>query len=226
MINKYIFRSHISEKKFRHIIQLFSLDLEASKIAQLTHLHRNSINRILMLLRQRLVWLCEQESILQNGDFECDESYFGSKRVRGRRGKGAKGKTIVFGTYQRNTKRVYTQVVQNVKSKTLIPIIKSKISKDSIICTDGFRSYSCLQQIGYSDHSIVNHGSNEFVRGNAHVNGIENFWGVAKTRLVKFRGLSKSSFLLYLKECEYRFNHKHEKLYDLLLNHLRIHPLN
>lgn len=108
----------------------------------------------------------------------------------------------------------------------MIHIIKSKISKDSLIGTDGFRIYSCLQQIGYSYHSIVNHGSNEFVRGNAHVNGIENFWAVAKTRLVKFRGLSKSSFLLHLKECEYRFNHNHEKLYDLLLNHLRIHPLN
>jgi len=41
--------------------------------------------------------------------------------------------------------------------------------------------------------------------GDIHINGIEGFWGYAKVRLVKFRGLSKNSFYLHLKECKFRF---------------------
>ena len=54
----------------------------------------------------------------------------------------------------------------------------------------------------------MNHGKNEFVRGNSHINGIESFWGYAKTRLVKFKGMDKKMFNLNLKECEFRFNHR------------------
>ena len=51
-------------------------------------------------------------------------------------------------------------------------------------------------------------GENEFARGNAHINGIESFWGYAKTRLVKFKGMDKKMFNLHLKECEFRFNNR------------------
>ena len=52
---------------------------------------------------------------------------------------------------------------------------------------------------------------------NNHINGIENFWGLAKVRLFKFRGMNKKIFYLHLKECEFRFNHRKENLYQLLL---------
>jgi transposase-like protein len=55
------------------------------------------------------------------------------------------------------------------------------------------------------------------VRGTSHINGIEGFWGMAKTRLVKFKGMRRSTFYLHLKECEFRFNHRDEDLYHLLL---------
>ena len=58
------------------------------------------------------------------------------------------------------------------------------------------------------------------------MNGIEGFWSVAKTRLAKFRGLTPSSFYLHLKETEYRFNHRHENLYQLILTNLRNESLN
>ena len=58
-----------------------------------------------------------------------------------------------------------------------------------------------------------------------HINGIENFWGIAKVRLYKFRGMDKTIFLLHLKECEFRFNHRHDNLYLLLLKICRNKPL-
>jgi transposase len=71
----------------------------------------------------------------------------------------------------------------------------------------------------------VHHGKNEFVRGNSHINGIESFWGYAKTRLVKFKGMDKNMFNLHLKECEFRFNQRGKDMYQILLKLFRDEPL-
>jgi transposase len=63
-----------------------------------------------------------------------------------------------------------------------------------------------LCDFDYKKHFRVHHSKNEFVRGNSHINGIESFWGYVKNRLVKFKGMNKSMFNLYLKVCEFRFN--------------------
>jgi len=74
-------------------------------------------------------------------------------------------------------------------------------------------------------HFRVNHGSNEFVQKKSHINGIESFWGYAKTRPRRFRGMSKATFHLHLKEGEFRFNHRGQNLYILLLKIIRAGPL-
>ena len=91
-------RSRISRKKFRQILRYFSLDLTASQITILTGLNRNTINRYLTLIRRSIALHCESKSPFA-GEIELDESYFGAKRIRGKRGRGAYGKTIVFGIY-------------------------------------------------------------------------------------------------------------------------------
>jgi transposase-like protein len=58
-----------------------------------------------------------------------------------------------------------------------------------------------------------------------HINGIESFWGFAKHRLTKFHGVSKCAFPLHLKETEFRFNHRNNDLYKVLLSLLRKDPL-
>lgn len=224
MKNRYINRSHISEYKFRQIIKLFVADLEAKQIASLCNININTINRLLNLLRQRIAVICEEESIFESGEIEIDESYFGARRIRGKAGRGAGGKTIVFGLKKRNG-RVYTQVVTNCSARQLIPIIQDKVSEASTVYTDGFKTYDGLVNMGYKKHYRISHGDNEFANGRNHINGIENFWGIAKARLNKFRGLSKRTFYLHLKECEFRFNHRNEDLYKYILHVLTKNPL-
>ena len=224
MTNKYIYHSKISEKKFREIIRYFSYDIEASKIAALTGVSRPTINRILKAVRQRIAEFCERESPFDTGEIEIDESYFGARRVRGVRGRGARGKHIVFGLIKRGGK-VYTQVVRNCSAAELLPIIRSKVSEESVVFTDCFKTYDGLVDLGYKKHHRIKHGQNEFAYGNNHINGIENFWAIAKTRLSKFRGIHKSTFYLHIKECEFRFNYRHENLYELVLNIVTNHPL-
>ena len=222
--NKYAKRSRISEAKFRVLVKLFALDLEATKIAQLSGLNRNTVNRYLRLMRERIALACEEESPFK-GEVEVDECYFGPRRIRGKRGRGADKKTPVFGILKRNG-RVYTQIVPNCSRKTLHAIIQGKVELESVVHSDGWQGYNGLVDLGYKKHYRVQHDKNEFRTSKSHINGIENFWGIAKMRLAKFRGLNKKTFYIHLKECEFRFNHRNENLYKTLLKLLRHKPLN
>lgn len=222
MENKYLKRSHISEAKFRQIVRLFSQDLMATQISELSGLNRNTINKLLLHIRTAIASYCDANTPL-SGEVEIDESYFGPRRVRGIRGRGAGKKIIVFGLLKRGGK-VYTQIVPNVTRDTLKQIVQAKVEPDSTIYSDGWKSYDGLVDWGYKKHYRVHHGANEFVQlGNStnHINGIENFWGVAKVRLAKLRGIKKEYFYLHLKECEFRYNMRHEDIYKELLKLLR-----
>lgn len=74
MKNKYLFRSHISERQFRKIVKHFSQDFDATKTSLLTNISRITINRIFDKLRTRIVYLLNQEEKL-SGEVEIDESY-------------------------------------------------------------------------------------------------------------------------------------------------------
>ena len=225
MSNKYYFRSHISDRKFRLILRLFSLDIEAKKAAEFAGLNQDTVNNIYNKLRVRIAELCEAESPFTNGEVELDESYSGARRVRGIRGRGAKGKIPVFGMLKRGDK-VYTQIVKNCSVSELMPIIKGKADTDAVIYSDGFKTYDGLVNYGYKKHYRVKHGENEFADGHKHINGIENFWGLCKVRLSKFRGVHKHTFYLHIKECEFRYNYRNQNIYLILLKELRKRPLN
>jgi len=224
MKNKYIIRSRISERKFREILRLFCLNIEAKQTAEITGISRPSINRIFDKIRGRIVEYCEQESPFENGEIELDESYFGARRVRGIRGRGARGKIPVFGMLKRGDK-VYTQIVKNCSLSEIMPVIKGKADERAVIYTDGFRTYDGLADYGYKRHYRVKHCENEFAKGRSHINGIENFWGLCKVRLSKFRGIHKHKFYLHLKECEFRYNMRNKNMYLCLLKFIKNNPL-
>jgi transposase len=115
-------------------------------------------------------------------------------------------------------------VVKNCSKAQLMPILKGHILSKSDVYTDGWSAYDGLVTGGYKHHR-VHHHENEFARGKNHVNGIESFWSFAKFRLHTLRGVRKDKFLFHLKECEWRWNHRHVNLYKTLLNKLRQNPL-
>ena len=223
VVNKYIKRSRITEAKFRDFLRYFCIDLTAVQITKLTGLNRNTVNRLMHLIRHRMAEICEQNAKL-HGVVELDESYFGPKRIRGKRGRGAGGKTIVFGLLKRG-ENVFTEIVPDASKASLQRVIRGKVDVHSVIHTDGWRGYAGLVDMGYEKHYRVHHGANEFARGKCHINGIESFWSFAKSRLGKFHGIRKETFYLHLKECEFRFNHRHADLYKELLQEFRTHPL-
>jgi len=142
-----------------------------------------------------------------HGEVEVDESYFGGKR-KGKRGRGAAGKVPVFGVLKRGGK-VYTKVIPDVRSTTLLGIMEHKIVPDSIVYSDSLGSYNALDVSDFR-HYRINH-SELFDDRHNHINGIENFWNQAKRHLRRFNGIPRQHFALYLKECEWRFNHSDPK---------------
>ena len=195
MKNKYFNRSHISERKFRQILKLFCKDYTAFAVSDSTGISRITINKLYAVFRKRILSVINNDPL--NNEVEIDESYFGARRVRGKRGRGAKGKTPVVGLLKRKG-RVYTQIIPNCSRRELMPIIKGKILTNTTIYTDGWRSYDSLVLNGYKHYRILHH-ENEFARGKNHVNGIESFWSYTKRRLNKFNGIQKTKFLLHLK---------------------------
>jgi transposase-like protein len=112
------------------------------------------------------------------------------------------------------------------RQATLQAVSRGKLDLESTIHSDGWTSYNGLMDLGHKKHYRVQHGNNEFANETSHVNEIGNFWGITKIHLSKFRGLSKSTFYLQLKECELRLNHRGQNLYKLLLKIIRKPPFN
>ena len=185
------------------LIEFFVLEVTARSAANILEIHPNSAALFYRKIRQVIAFHVAQEAAeVFNGEVEIDESYFGGVR-KGKRGRGAAGKVVVFGMLKRHGK-VFTVVVENTKTKTLMNEIALKIKPDSVVYTDAYHSYDALDVSEFHHHRI-NH-SDVFVDQKNHINGIENFWNQAKRHLRRFNGISKANFHLFLKECEWRFN--------------------
>jgi len=192
------------------ILQGFYQLQPAYRLAQDLHVDVKVITRTYQRLREALFHLTELEAGRLKGDIEVDEAYFGGRR-KGKRGRGAAGKSVVFGLLERDGK-VYTKVVEYLSAEELMRHISSHTRKGSVYYTDAFCGYRSLRR--YGKHHTVNHSRSfkDRRRGN-HINGIEGFWSYAKHILYSYRGVSKYHFPMYLKEIEYRFNHRGENLF-------------
>lgn len=91
------------------MIRLFVQDLVALKIAGLCGVSRVCNKLLFLKMRLRFANLCEQVSLFC-GQIKVDESYFGARRIRGKRDRGASGKTIVFGLLKQQD-NVYTEII-------------------------------------------------------------------------------------------------------------------
>ena len=208
----YTRKSRLTVSQQSRLIEHFVAGTTARAASELIGVQSNTAIRFYH--RLRVLIALQQKSFVLHGEVEADESYFGGVR-KGKRGRGAAGKIAVFGLLKRGGK-VYTAIVPDAKTETLLPIIYEKVLPDSIVYTDSFRSYNALD-VSHFKHFRINH-SELFANQHNHINGIENFWNQAKRHMRKFNGVPKQHFELFLKECEWRFNGGNHKI---LLNQLK-----
>jgi len=213
---RWINRGRLSCVQWLSIIKLFELEVSIRKIAGQINLAYNTAYRAVQTIRHAIVSHAEDVQEPLSGEIELDEAYFGGRR-KGNRGRGAAGKVPVFGILERQGK-VRVSVVTDVCAETLLNLTLKTVRRGSIVYTDKFRSYDSLMFCGYR-HLKVDH-KKRFASGRVYINGLEGFWSWAKERLIKHHGVSKANFPLYLKELEFRYNHRHDEMYEKVADYL------
>lgn len=213
----------LSYYQIKKLVTHFCVDVDATRTAYLTGINRNTVNRYYRMFRELI--FDKQQSDLEQffGVVECDESYFGRKRLRGvympqKRGRGT-WKRPVFGIFEREG-RVYTEIVPDNKIPTLRKVIVGKISVESVVITDGWRGYNGLVDVGFDRHFRINKKKQFSNKRGVHINGIESFWSFVKRRFQKFNGV-KMYFNLHLKECEWRWKKTTEEMTVELWNMMK-----
>jgi transposase len=213
---RWINRLRISCRNWLWIIKFFELELSARKISQQVGLSYPTVLKAVNILRMAIIADNTDINDLLTGEIELDEAYFGGRR-KGNRGRGAAGKVPVFGILERDG-IVRVEVVKDVSAMTLLNLTIKTVRRGSIVYTDKFRSYDALMCCGYRHLKIDHH--KKFSNGKVYINGLEGFWSYAKERLIKHHGVSKEKFPLYLKEMEFRYNHRNDKIFNLLAQNL------
>lgn len=189
-----------------HAIFLMSLSkngVSAKEIEAQVGVTYKTAFRMMHQIRKLMV----QDGNAFTGTTEADETYVGGRR-RGIRGRGASGKTPIFGLSNRDTGKVFAKAVPNVKASTVMPLIRENVSIGSTVMTDEYPIYNGSKKNGYT-HKRVNHGRKQYVRGTVHTNNIEGFWSNLKRSIDgTHHAVSGKHLQKYVDEHVYRWNHR------------------
>lgn len=161
----------ISKKDQLKLLEFFVLEVTARSAADMLGIQANTAALFYHKIRRVIAAHLEMEAEeMFGGEIELDESYFGGAR-KGKRGRGAAGKVVVFGLLKRGGK-VYAKVIEDTKTDTLMPIIRRKIVPDSVVYSDCYRSYNALD-VSEFHHWRINHSTHFAEAKHNHINSIE-----------------------------------------------------
>ena len=146
------------------------------------------------------------------GTVEVDETFIGHDKTikpkHSKKGRGYHHKHKVLSLVDRTTGRVKSMMVDDLKAKTLVPILKENIAKEATVYTDEAGQYTHLDQY-FEDHDYVRHGMGEYVRGEVHTNTIEGYFSIFKRGMKGvYQHCSKKHLHRYAAEFEFRYNNR------------------
>jgi transposase len=225
MKNRYLKGAHLSERKVRELIKLFSEDLTATQIANITGISRITVNAYFKLIRTHIAKFCEERNPFHftNGTL----TYHGSEN--GIASNGAASKKSFYGIFK-NDDSIHTDKIANIDAEWMYDWLKGKTEGER----DIIEKYRLHVYNGIADfNSIRLYRINEPVAGlisrerssKSHIDEIDIFWGMLKSRLIKFRGLNSGTLYLHVKETEFRYNYRDSDLFEMLMEILHKRPL-
>ncbi|MFH0726095.1 MAG: hypothetical protein V2B19_07045 [Pseudomonadota bacterium] len=221
MKNKYVSRAKINETQFRSIIQLFALDLDASQISSITGINRNTINRYVKEIRLRIVQHCQLETATCPVNIFEDEIH-----LNGATCADSSGGISFLGIANDNGKIRSLPIPENMCPKLKAACSKRKPGDDCQCQIDEVLwCFSGLIALPKMKYVRLKPGEADNGRQRNGIDICSGFWGLTRSRLHRFRGLKKSTLLLHIKECEFRYNHNRNDLYPLLLRLFEERPL-
>lgn len=215
-------RSKIGYQKWAIAIYMWTTSLKGVSSMKL---HRDlkitQKSAYFMAQRLREAWSFGEDDPMA-GPVEVDETYIGGKRANmsnSKRkelkdtGRGAVGKTAVVGIKDRTGNTVTARVVMNADKHTLQGFIAETVSDDATVYTDDHKGYVGIPQ----NHETVKHSVSEYVRDQAHTNGIESFWSLLKRGYHgTFHHFSEKHMQRYVSEFASRHNARNMDTIDLM----------
>ena len=224
MKNRFLKGAHISERKVRELLKLFAEDLTATQIANISGISRITVNAYLKLIRTHIAKYCEERNPVHynNGTFAFLPLQNPASSTAGKNGFVVK--KAFYGIFKQDD-LIYTDKL-NVDHTWLYDWLKGKIDADpSQIEKYKLDLYNGIVDFNTVKLFRVNNAYAGFTKGRSQIDEIDLFWGLLKSRLVKFRGLNGNTLYLHVKETEFRYNFRNEDLFELLINIINRRPL-
>lgn len=231
MKNKFLKGAHLSERKFKEILKLFSEDLTATQIANISGVSRVTINSYLKKIRLQIVKYCEslQPEASTNGVSWIQRTHSHANghdtAVAVKADVDRIIKPVIFGIYKLDDK-VFTEILPDVSRSMIQAISRGRAVLETVGSAERIRRFNGVVDLGQYRLYHLGNNHQDPEAGKSTLDDVDGFWGLTKHRLAKFKGLNRNTAYLHLKECEFRYNYRHEDLYNVLLNLLKTFPLN
>lgn len=222
MKNRYLKGAHLSERKVRELIKLFSEDLTATQIANITGISRITVNAYFKLIRTHIAKFCEERNPFHftNGTatYHASENGIASNN-------GAASKKSFYGIFK-NDDSIHTDKIANIDAEWMYDWLKGKTeSEKDIIEKNRLHVYNGIADFNSIRLYRINESMPGVTRSKSHLDEVDMFWGMLKSRLIKFRGLNSGTLYLHVKETEFRYNYRENDLFELLMEILHKRPL-
>lgn len=222
MKNRYLKGAHLSERKVRELIKLFSEDLTATQIANITGISRITVNAYFKLIRTHIAKFCEERNPFHHNNgtvtFHASENGIGGPT-------SAASKKSFYGIFK-GDEAIHTDQIANIDAEWMYDWLKGKTEGDrDIIEKYRLHIYSGIADFNSIRLYRINEAMPGITRGKSHIDEIDMFWGMLKSRLIKFRGLNSGTLYLHVKETEFRYNYRDNDLFELLMEILHKRPL-
>lgn len=220
--NKYAYRSRISEAKFRLLVKCFAFDLDATRTAVMVNVNRNTVNRYMRLIRLHIA----KHSRPPSGIVELRVGEPAVKEQRIETGRGERRrKARIVGIFIRKGV-VYIETVPAAFKTKIQSVMRGKSDAGDLKSMASWRGYDAVADFSTKKLLHLTRTPEKAARGHDESGIVEAFWAFLRFHMRQFKGVPLSTFLLHLKECEFRFNNRYGNLYEKLLVFLRKHPLN
>lgn len=194
------------------LIKLFELEISARKVSQQLGISYPTVLKTFHVIRKAITAHAGDSDLLLKGEVEINQAYF-----QDRRHNGHFDKVPVFGILERKG-QVKVETLKDITPELMLNLTVKTVRRGSIVYTDRFNGYDALMFCGYK-HIRMKAGK-RFSRKEVYINGLEGFWSYAKERISRFHGVSKEKFPFYLKEMEFRYNHRNKPIFDKLVCYL------
>lgn len=219
MKNRYLKNARIPEKKVRELLNLFSEDLTATQIANISGISRITVNAYLKLIRTQIAQYCEEQNPYYNNTWQ---SLLNSQAQTGQH-INFSSENSFYGLFKYE-QVIYTKSILNLDASWLNNWVRGKIIVEkNILEQNDLHIFDAVADLSKTRLYRVNNAAP--LKAKSRIDEIDLFWGILKSRIVKFRGLNAGTTYLHIKESEFRYNNRNSDLFGLIHSLIQKRPL-